>query len=127
MDKKIEYTFDPVAAGKRLVKFRKGLGFSQKAFAEKIRLHNSDLSKLEKGNYSLSFNLLLKIIGASGASPSWILFGVGPESLADSEFLSGMDDGLVDFLKRLGAMPGERRGKILEGFGKMMEVFEEEL
>ena len=56
-------TFEVAAVGSRLRRLRKERGLTQAELARQIGIQQSDLSRMEKGEYRVSLDNLFKILG----------------------------------------------------------------
>ena len=65
--------------GERLRRARAKTGLGVRAYCRKIRVHPSVWSALENGNKTLYIESLRALCEKGDLSPSWLLFGLGPE------------------------------------------------
>ena len=59
----------------KIKKLRKERGWSQAELAQKLGVHISHVSKLEKGRYSPSLDVLKKLVEAFSVPPDFFLYG----------------------------------------------------
>ena len=67
--------FDQVAFGKRLQSLRKSRNLTQEELAESLNISREHLSRLERGKYGCSIDLLIEISFVLNASTDYLLMG----------------------------------------------------
>lgn len=71
--------------GRRARAQREALGLSQMAFAEKVGLHFTYVSSVERGERNISLENILRFAMALGVDPSELVVGLRPENASDGD------------------------------------------
>lgn len=71
---------DYYAIGQRIRKFRKALGFSQEALAEKVNISTTHMSHIETGNTKLSLPVLVGLAQVLEVKTDDLLYDESPSS-----------------------------------------------
>ena len=79
--------FDPVEFGKRIALLRKAHGLTQESCSEELNISYEHLSKMERGQRTCSFDLLLEIAGYFNVSTDYLLTGRDYERIETREKL----------------------------------------
>lgn len=66
---------DNLEIGSRIRNIREGMKLSKSSFSEKVNIFEVFLSKVERGEKSISLNTLISICNNTGVSSDYILFG----------------------------------------------------
>ena len=111
-----------VSINERIKEVRKVSGLSQIAFAERIGISSSGMSKLEKGDNNPADRTVKLICTEFNVRRQWLEEGVGPmrmEVTEDDEIvdevLAGEDEFIKAVIRGIAKTPG--------GWDKMKEVF----
>ncbi len=90
----------PDSVGTRLRQLRKERGLTQTELARQIGIQQSDLSRMEKGEYRVSLDNLFGILGALDVAVA-DFFGGGPTQRPAQQPLSSTDMQLLQLLRQL--------------------------
>jgi transcriptional regulator with XRE-family HTH domain len=88
------------AVGGRLRELRKERGLTQAELARQIGIQQSDLSRMEKGEYRVSLDNLFKILGVFDLDLA-DFFGDEPAKVAERQPLSRQDMKVLHMLREL--------------------------
>ncbi len=77
--------FDQVAFGKRLQSLRKSRNLTQEELAESLNISREHLSRLERGKYGCSIDLLIEISFVLNASTDYLLMGKTSDNIQDRQ------------------------------------------
>ena len=77
--------FDQVAFGKRLQCLRKSRNLTQEELAESLNISREHLSRLERGKYGCSIDLLIEISFVLNASTDYLLMGKNSDNEQDRQ------------------------------------------
>lgn len=106
---------DASSVGKRLRALRKQRRLTQSELARQIGIQQSDLSRMEKGEYRVSLDNLLKILGVFGVQIAEFFGEQAPEtSTAQQPPLSQSDMRVLHLLRRLSPEGREEVRQFLE-------------
>ena len=86
--------FDQVAFGKRLQGLRKSRNLTQEELAESLNISREHLSRLERGKYGCSIDLLIEISFVLNASTDYLLMGKNSDNKHDQEQIWSIIDQL---------------------------------
>ena len=89
------------AVGSRLRKLRKERGLTQADLARQIGIQQSDLSRMEKGEYRVSLDKLFKILAVFDLDLA-DFFGAKPATTEEQKPLSQQDMQILHMLRELG-------------------------
>ncbi len=105
---------DASSVGKRLRALRKQRRLTQSELARQIGIQQSDLSRMEKGEYRVSLDNLLKILGVFGVQIAEFFGEQSPERNAPQQPLSQSDMRVLHLLRRLSPEGREEVRQFLE-------------
>jgi transcriptional regulator with XRE-family HTH domain len=94
-------TPEVAAIGCRLRELRKERGLTQAKLARQIGIQQSDLSRMEKGEYRVSLDNLFKILGVFDLDLSDFLGGQRPTTEQERQPLSRRDMKILHLLREL--------------------------
>ena len=90
----------PASLGRRLRRLRKQRGLTQTELARQIGIQQSDLSRMESGEYRVSLDNLFKILSALGVAVTDFFSDSRPRPAAQQP-LSSTDMQLLQMLRQL--------------------------
>lgn len=94
----------PDFIGERIRRLRKDRDLTQAELAGRIGIIQSDLCRMEKGEYKVGLDVLFRILGVFGMSIS--------EFFNESANQAGTDEG--ELLRRFRALSEESKGEVLD-------------
>lgn len=117
-----------VEIGERLKKFRKSIGVSQSEFAERLKIHQPNLSEIEKGTRTLGGGILQKLMNEyTQLSIKWLMLGEGEMILKEPRKVQNIDELLLSSLRNLQAKTEILWEHYINNFSKQIGVNPDEL
>jgi transcriptional regulator with XRE-family HTH domain len=104
-------TPEVAAIGSRLRELRKGRGLTQAELARQIGIQQSDLSRMEKGEYRVSLDNLFRILGVFDLDLADFFGDTQDQTAQDRQPLSRQDMKILHLLRELSS---EGRAEVQE-------------